>query len=54
MSDTPPYEPISESNPMPKIPPPNVLARDPEPYPYIFGPPEEFLIRCWRKLRKLV
>ena len=54
MSDTPPYEPISESNPMPKIPPPNVLARDPGPYPYVFGRPEELLIRCWRKLRKLV
>lgn len=54
MSDTLPYEPISESNPMPKIPPPNMLAKGPEPYPYIFGPPEEFIIRCWQKLRKRV
>jgi hypothetical protein len=26
MSDTTSYEPISESNPMPRTPPPNVLA----------------------------
>lgn len=46
----PPYEPISDSNPMPKTPPPNVLAvvLPGEHKPSMLARLEKLVIRRWR------